>query len=66
LTWAHRTTYQEKLAPNRDGLVGFDVLTLEQVIEAIAGAGQKTYAQRLHARYCDISRIEAILAEKAA
>ncbi|MCX7302811.1 MAG: hypothetical protein NTV73_00515 [Hyphomicrobiales bacterium] len=60
------TRYQEQLAPHREGLVSFGVLALEQVIEAIAGAGQETYAQRLHARYCDFSRIESIIAEKAA
>lgn len=60
------TTYQEQLAPHRDGLVRFDVVALEQVIEAMAGAGEETYAQALHTRYCDFSRIEALSTAKAA
>ncbi|MEQ1941475.1 hypothetical protein ABMA32_03535 [Mesorhizobium sp. VNQ89] len=60
------TAYQEQLAPHRDGLVSFDVVALEQVIEAIAGAGQETYAQRLHARYCDFTRIETLMDKQPA
>lgn len=57
--WSAIAQYREHLIP--DGSVSFDAITLESVIGAIRRAGAKETADALHQRYCDWSKVGALV-----
>jgi hypothetical protein len=58
LAHAATSAYREHLAEPGPNQAPFVTLTLEQVIEAFAAAGQPKYAQALHRRYTDFHLID--------
>ena len=53
--------YAETLISPNAGQVGFSSITLEQMIELLRQSGERGYARRLHARYCDWSKVDEVI-----
>lgn len=52
--------YQARLAA-REGVCGFESVTLEALIEVVRDAGQVEFAAALHERYCDFTPVHNLI-----